>query len=68
MQTYFFPTQGQPSFSAVAEAAWTRHANHERFLFKTARAKDDPSRTPWVNANNLWRDQVRARRAMRRSA
>ena len=50
---------------AVAEAAWALQAQHDRFLFKKARAHDHPSRAVWVNANNLWLAQVRARKAGR---
>ena len=50
-------------FRSVAEAAWTLQAQHERFLFKKARARDDPIRVAWMNANNLWQAQVRARKA-----
>ena len=55
-------------FKRVAEAAWSLQANHERFLFKKARPHDHPSRAAWVNANNLWQEQVRARRAGRVAA
>ena len=50
------------AFKRVAEAAWALQSNHERFLFKTARPKDHPSRVPWVNANKLWQAQTRARK------
>ncbi|MPZ48904.1 MAG: hypothetical protein GEU75_06280 [Dehalococcoidia bacterium] len=56
------------TFKRVAEAAWALQANHERFLFKKARPHDHPSRAAWVNANNLWQAQVRARRAGRVAA
>ena len=52
-------------FQLVAEGAWSAQATHERFLFKKARERDNPSRIVWANANNLWRDQVRARKAAR---
>ena len=52
-------------FRLVAEGAWEAQASHERFLFKKAREHDNPSRIAWANANNLWRDQVRARNAAR---
>jgi hypothetical protein len=51
------------AFRSVAEGAWTVQAQHERFLFKKARAHDDPRRAAWVNANSLWQAQVRARKA-----
>jgi len=50
------------TFKRIAEAAWALQANHERFLFKKARARNHPSRVPWVNANNLWQAQTRANR------
>jgi hypothetical protein len=43
------------TFSAVAEGAWAKQADHERFLpFKAARAKGHPSRAAWDNANRIW--------------
>ena len=47
---------------SMAEAAWAMQAQHARFLFKKARPANHPSRVAWVNANNLWLAQVRARR------
>ena len=56
------------TFKRIAEAAWALQSSHERFLFKKARAHDHASRAAWVNANNLWQAQVRARRAGRVAA
>jgi hypothetical protein len=53
------------AFKRVAEAAWALQSDHERFLFKKRRPDDDPSRAAWVNANNIWQAQVRARKAGR---
>ena len=55
--------RGGDVFKSVAEGAWILQAQHERFLFKKARARDDPSRVAWMNANSLWQAQVRARKA-----
>ena len=52
----------ESTFKRVAEAAWALQSKHERFLFKTARPRNHPSRLPWVNANNLWQAQTRAKR------
>ena len=52
-------------FRSVAEAAWERQSQHERFLFKTARPAGHPSRQAWVSANNAWQAQVRERKGRR---
>ena len=44
--------------AVVAVAAWERQAGHERFLFKKGRPADHPSRRAWVEANNVWQQQV----------
>jgi hypothetical protein len=54
------PTEA--AFRAVAAAAWERQANHERFLFKTARPKDHPSRVPFANADKVWQAGMRVRK------
>ena len=53
----------QGSLKSVAEEAWAVQSQHNRFLFKKARPDGHPSRVAWVNANNLWLAQVRARKA-----
>ena len=58
----------EAAFKAVAEAAWEVQAKHERFLFKKGRPEGHPSRVAWVNANNLWFAEVKARKAVRASA
>ena len=58
----------EDAFRTVAEAAWAVQSQHERFLFKKPRRQDDPSRAAWMNANNVWQAQVRARKAARTAA
>ena len=53
----------QEVFRVVGEAAWAWQSNHERFLFKTPRTADHPSRMPWMNANRIWQASMRAERA-----
>src|SRR5712692_7553808 len=53
----------QDSVKSMAEAAWAIQSQHHRFLFNKARPDGHPSRVAWVNANNLWMAQVRARKA-----
>ena len=50
------------TFKRVAEAAWAVQSKHERFLFKSPRPRNHPSRVAWVTANNLWQAQVQARK------
>ena len=50
-------------FRSVAEAAWERQAQHNRFLFKEARPAGHPSRVHWVTANNAWQASVQERKA-----
>ena len=52
-------------FSSVAEGAWERQSQHERFLFKKARPAGHPRRAAWVSANNAWQAQVRERKGRR---
>ena len=47
---------------SVAEAAWERQAQHNRFRFKEARPAGHPSRVHWVTANNAWQASVRERK------
>ena len=53
---------------SVAELAWERQAQHNRFRFKEARPAGHPSRVAWVTANNVWQASTRARKAVRASA
>ena len=52
-------------FARIAETAWARQSAHQRFRFEERRPDDHPSRVPWVTANNVWQQQVRARKATR---
>ncbi len=46
----------------IAEKAWARQADHQRFRPITVRPDDHPSKVPWLRANKLWAEQARARK------
>ena len=52
-------------FRSVAEAAWERQAQHNRFRFKEARPAGHPSRVHWVTANNAWQASTREEKRRR---
>ena len=58
-------TSLEKAVRSVAEAAWERQAQHNRFRFKEARPAGHPSRVHWVTANDAWQASVREQKRQR---